>query len=106
MSFKKLLIVLGFGAVGLALSACTNNRYCLKPQPYQSAQSIPVLKGTGDLSVPQAAGALVIPKPAAHPVPFGKEVKGKDGEEKIACLDQPPLIPAQPSDTITKATME
>ncbi|HEU0196628.1 MAG TPA: hypothetical protein VFQ88_05355 [Nevskiaceae bacterium] len=92
-------------AVAVVLSACgVNNRYCLRPQPYDNAPSIPVLRGTGDLKIPQVAGAFVVPPPVKDGVPFGKEITGADGKSQIACLDQPPPMPAPQGDSISVPT--
>lgn len=96
-------ISLLIGIVCLLLAACTNNRYCLKPQRYDNSRSIPALQSADGLSVPRAPGALlVLSPPASDRVPFGHEVKGADGKTEIQCLDQPPPIPKPQGNIITE----
>ncbi|TAM08969.1 MAG: hypothetical protein EPN72_13435 [Nevskiaceae bacterium] len=97
----------GFLVTGmvLALSACAaNNRYCLGNQPYDDAVSVPILHPADGLQMPHVAGAFVVPPPVKDGVPFGKQTKGADGKSTIACLDQPPAIPAPQGDSISVPT--
>ena len=89
---------LGF-LLGMLLGGCASNRYCLKAQAYQSASSVPELQGTGSLQIPELPSALAVPKAPSQRVPFGQEVKGKDGKSRVVCLDQPPPMPPQLKDT-------
>ncbi|MDE2149270.1 MAG: hypothetical protein KGJ55_05425 [Gammaproteobacteria bacterium] len=79
----------------LALSACVHDAYCLKPQRYENARSIPPLHGSGDLQIPRSPNALVVPPPPASNVPFGRQVPDPKhpGETVTQCLDQPPPMP-------------
>lgn len=79
-------------AAALVLSGCASSRYCLKPQKYQTATSLPPLTGTADLKIPDSSGALHIPDAPANAVPFGYE----DAEGKAVCLDHPPLLTLPP----------
>lgn len=88
--------VLSLMLVGTLLGGCAGNQYCLKPQKYQSARSIPPLRGTGILQMPVSAGALLVPPAGAQRVvPFGQKITGSNGKTQVVCLDQPPAIPRQ-----------
>lgn len=91
MKKAVLLLVL----TGTLLAGCASNQYCLKPQHYQSARSIPPLRGTDGLQIPLSAGALLVPKGDAQHIPFGQKVKGSEGKATVVCLDQPPAMPEQ-----------
>lgn len=86
-------IVLPLLVSGLVLCGCADHRYCLKKQGYEDAGSIPPLKSADGLQIPRSAGALVVPPPSAQRVPFGREEKTANGQDKIECLDQPPPMP-------------
>ena len=66
----------------LGLAGCKGwlhrNDECLKHQPYEDAQSVPLLKGTESLAAPQSKQALKIAD-----VPTS-------GGVKLKCLDSPP----------------
>lgn len=88
--------VLSLMLAGTLLGGCASNQYCLKPQKYQSARSIPPLRGTSTLQMPVSAGALLVPPPVgAQRVPFGQKIKGGSGKTQVVCLDQPPVMPRQ-----------
>ncbi|HEU0197720.1 MAG TPA: hypothetical protein VFQ88_10980 [Nevskiaceae bacterium] len=104
---RTAVVALLVPVAGLALAACSSHGYCLKPQAYDSARSIPPLQGAGALKIPQAAGALVVPPMPADPVPFGTTRKQANGSEQVVCLDQPPPMPkAVSGDIITTAPTE
>ena len=87
---------------GALLGGCVDHRYCLKPQPYQKAGSVPALHGTDGLTVPQSAGALVIPPPPEQRVPFGRQRSSADGKTEAVCLDQPPAMPKPQGNEVTR----
>lgn len=78
-----------------ALTACSSNRYCEGPQPYESARSIPPLVGTENLKIPSSTTALKVPPAKGESLSFGYVVQdpSKPGKTRIECLDQPPPIP-------------
>lgn len=84
------------------LSACSNTRYCTRPQPYATAPSIPPLVGTDNLRIPTSNTALKVPEARGESLSFGYVVTdpAKPGKTKAECLDQPPPIP--PSATPAK----
>lgn len=74
--------------VALMLVACTGGRYCLKPQDYQQAETLPPIVPTGELVLPTSTAALAIPAAPASSVPFGRV----DENDEPVCLDQPPRV--------------
>jgi hypothetical protein len=98
------LSVLGVTAViGLLMSGCVRHGYCAKPQTYESAESVPVIGGTGTLVVKSSPNAFIIPPPPANPVPFGTRVDDPErpGNQMWSCLDQPPAFtPAVPTNKV------
>lgn len=90
---KKAFLFLALA--GMSLAGCASNQYCLRPQRYESAKSIPPLHGVGSLQIPVSAGALRVPTVGAQHVPFGQKVKTNKGKTTVVCLDQPPAIPQQ-----------
>lgn len=87
---------------GLVLVGCVNHRYCLEPQGYENAGSIPPLQSADGLTVPKAPGALVVPAPPANKVPFGYLDKTAKGKTQVECLDQPPPMPKPQGNEITE----
>lgn len=81
--------------VVLGLAACAHASYCMKPQRYERANSIPPLHGTADLQIPRASNALVVPPRSGKGAPFGRQVADPDhpGRTMTQCLDQPPPLP-------------
>ncbi len=79
----------------LSLPACTVNRYCSKPQPYETAPSIPALVGTDTLRVPTTSTALKVPEAKGDSLTFGYVTPdpARPGKTKLECLDKPPPIP-------------
>lgn len=80
--------------VAVVLAGCAHNSYCLGPQPYDNATSIPPLHGTDDLHIPRSDSALVVPPPPPQTVPFGRRVPdpAHPGQTVTQCLDQPPPL--------------
>ena len=76
-----------------ALNGCVTNSYCLSDQDYQKAESVPGIAPVEGLNVPHSQSALTIPAAPEKTVPFGQTVKNKDGDDEVACLDQPPRLP-------------
>jgi len=90
----RLLIVC---LVPLAASACASrNSYCLKPQKYDDAASLPPFQPVEGLTVPSSQTALRVPPLPANPVPFGQA----DAEGTIMCLDQPPPLERKKPTTV------
>lgn len=89
MRFFVLLAILG-------LSGCATTSYCIDEQKYQQAQSVPPIKGTEDMQLPESPSALRIPPPTENPVAFGEIYKEEDGDERVRCLDTPPQMTLPP----------
>lgn len=83
MRFVLLTVTLGLGA-------CGANSYCLVPQSYERAETVPELKPVDGLEIPSSPSALRLPPQPADPVPFGR--KAEDGSG--VCLDKPPRLAA------------
>lgn len=88
MTMRLLLLL----AVSLGLCACGANSYCLVPQKYERAETVPELKSIEGLEIPSSPSALRLPPKPAESVPFGR--KAEDGSG--ICLDKPPRL-AQPT---------
>ena len=82
MTMRFLLLL----AVSLGLGACGANSYCLVPQKYERAETVPELKSIEGLEIPSSPSALRLPPQPAESVPFGR--KAEDGSG--ICLDKPP----------------
>lgn len=82
-------------ATALILAGCGANRYCAKPQAYESAPSVPVIRSIDNIRVEPSPDAYLIPAEPADPVPFGQKVAvaGKPGRTEWSCLDQPTALP-------------
>lgn len=80
-------------AAAALLGGCAANSYCLEEFDYQKAQSVPPIRGTEGLAIPDSPSALRIPPAAPDTEPYGKKVKDDKGDEKIVCLDRPPAMP-------------
>ena len=78
------------------VSGCATSRYCMGDQPYQQAITIPALKGTPDLQLPESQAALRVPELASEGVPYGRLISDEDGDEKALCLDSPPRLAELP----------
>ena len=72
--------------VAFALAGChrglLKEHACNKPQPYDSARSIPPLKVPPDIDAPDTHAALKIP-PLNEPTPPARSLRAP-------CLDEPP----------------
>lgn len=80
----------------LVLSGCATSRYCMGELPYQQAKTIPTLKGTADLTLPESQAALRVPPVLAEGQPYGRLVTDEDGDERALCLDSPPRLAELP----------
>ena len=82
-------------AFSVLAAGCAENRYCAKPQAYETAPSVTPIKSVDDMKVEPGAGAYLIPPPSPSPVPFGRQVAdpNKSGKKRWSCLDQPPPLP-------------
>lgn len=80
-------------AAAALLGGCAANSYCLEDLDYQQAKSVPPIRGTDGLQIPESPGALRVPPAAPDSEPYGKKVKDEKGNEKIVCLDRPPPMP-------------
>ena len=80
----------------LVLSGCATSRYCMGDLPYQQAKTIPTLKGTAELSLPESQAALRVPPVPADGQPYGRLVTDEDGDERALCLDSPPRLAELP----------
>ena len=76
------------------LAGCAANSYCLGEQAYQAAPSAPTLKTVEGVKLPDSASALTIPPAPPSAAPYGRTYTDEDGDEKVACLDKPPAMPA------------
>lgn len=79
--------------LALLLTGCASGR-CDGDSKYLKAESVPPIRGTADLQLPESPAALRIPPlsdaaraAAAEPLPAG-------GGRRRACLDVPPRMPA------------
>ncbi|HUA88458.1 MAG TPA: hypothetical protein VL994_03435 [Steroidobacteraceae bacterium] len=82
---RKILAVAGLAVLLALAGGCKTLRganACHKPQPYQAATSIPLLKIPQGLDAPDTANALKLPTLNEPPPP----PRGP----KEPCLDQPP----------------
>ncbi len=89
MRFFVLLAILG-------LSGCAASSYCMDPQNYQKAKSVPSITGAEGLQLPESPSALRIPPTPENPVAFGELYKDADGDERARCLDTPPQMTLPP----------
>jgi hypothetical protein len=89
MRFLVLLAIFG-------LSGCATTSYCVDEQKYQEAKSVPPIKGTEAVRLPESHSALRIPPPPEKPVAFGEIYKDEDGDERVRCLETPPQITLPP----------
>lgn len=91
ISLRSLLMI----GTAIALSACQANRYCARPQAYESAPSIPPLVGSDTLRIPTTPTALKVPDAKGDSLTFGYGVPdpAHPGKSRIECLDRPPPIP-------------
>ena len=99
---KRSHMALAAGAIlTLAITGCAENRYCAKPQAYETAPSVPDIQSVGDIKVTPAPDAYVIPPAPANPMPFGVKVATAK-ETRWLCLDMPPpFVPAAAQATST-----
>ena len=98
------MLLRGFALAGaLALSACATHNYCLAHQTYDHVPSVPEIKGTGDLAIPESATALRVPPLAegVDDVAYGNHVVDGKGKTHVACLDDPPPMPKDASPTLS-----
>ncbi|MCI0750056.1 MAG: hypothetical protein L0Y32_05895 [Nevskiales bacterium] len=85
--------VVGVLLVALGLGACAPGWYCQGELEYQKAGSVPPLKMTPDLKLPESSSALNIPPAPKQSTPYGESYQDADGKERIRCLDMPPTLP-------------
>jgi len=83
-------------AAAAALSGCAASSYCSGEQDYATAESVPPLKGADGQPLPESSAALRIPPPPATDVKYAEPYKDADGDERVRCLDAPPVLPAMP----------
>lgn len=81
------------------LGACGANSYCLVPQEYQNARTVPELRPVEGLVIPESPSALRLPKAPADPQPFGKKSESGIG----ICLDKPPRLKLPAKEAPTQA---
>jgi hypothetical protein len=96
------MLALAFSALA---TGCTQNRYCSRPQDYETAPSVAPLKSVEDMKVEPGPGAYLIPPASPSPVPFGQKVADpkKSGKTHWSCLDQPPTLPPPTASSQTPA---
>ncbi|HUS25486.1 MAG TPA: hypothetical protein VM369_11105 [Candidatus Binatia bacterium] len=87
------VVLPALGAAMLLASGCAANGYCTGEFAYQKAGSVPPLKNAQGLKLPESSSALKIPPPPAQTTPYAQTVKDADGDDAVACLDQPPPMP-------------
>ena len=78
----------------LAVAGCSTTSYCEGEHDYQTAPSIPPLRSTEGVKLPESASALRIPPPPPNNVPYAEPYKDEDGDDAFRCLDKPPPMPA------------
>ncbi len=100
MMMKAVRLTTALGLLG-ALAGCVTNGYCARAQPYEDARSVPLLKGAGDLRIPESSTAMKVPDTTAQDVPFGAKVPdpARPNHTRYQCLDQPPPLKVLPEDT-------
>ncbi len=92
MTLTRIVLTL-IGATVLA--ACSNTRYCARPQPYENATSIPPIVAPEGLKIPTPSTALIVPEAQGDALTYGylSPDPAQPGKRRIQCLDQPPPIP-------------
>ncbi|MGQ0586201.1 MAG: hypothetical protein ACT4PK_03245 [Gammaproteobacteria bacterium] len=78
----------------LALAGCASVSQCSGTQAYRDATSVPVVQSTESLKLKDSPSALKIPPAPATAVPYGEVYVDEDGDERVRCLDIPPVMPA------------
>lgn len=82
-----------------AVAGCSTTSYCTGELPYQSAETLPPLRGAEGLEIPQSQAALRVPDgPYAGPG-YAQTYVNEKGKKRVRCLDVPPALPPAPEPT-------
>ena len=82
--------------LAVLLTGCASGR-CDGDRKYLKAQSVPPIRGTADLQLPESPAALRIPPLSDAARAAAAEPLASGGGRRSACLDMPPaMLPVEP----------
>lgn len=92
MPFSTAVRALSVVSLAVLIGACGARAHCTGERPYQTADTVDVLRDVENIRVPRSSSALIVPEEPLEGPAYAERYEDDDGGERIRCLDAPPRM--------------